>query len=197
MSNSFGNRLKITIFGQSHAPSVGCVIEGFPAGFAVDMEALGRFLARRAPGRSLLATGRREADAPRVMAGLVGGQTCGAPIMILFENADVRSGDYKELKNVPRPGHSDYPAHVKYRGFHDVRGGGAFSGRLTLPLCAAGGCACSGCARGRRGRRAHRVGRRRRGYALSRNPRRTDARIPPPKRPFPCSTTRGAKPCRR
>lgn len=139
MSNSFGNRLKITIFGQSHAPSVGCVIEGFPAGFAVDMEALGRFLARRAPGRSLLATGRREADAPRVMAGLVGGQTCGAPIMILFENADVRSGDYKELKNVPRPGHSDYPAHVKYRGFHDVRGGGAFSGRLTLPLCAAGG----------------------------------------------------------
>lgn len=139
MSNSFGNRLKITIFGQSHAPSVGCVIEGFPPGFQADMEALGRFLARRAPGRSALATGRREADAPRVMAGLADGKTCGAPLVLLFENADVHSADYSELKNVPRPGHCDYPAHVKYRGWHDVRGGGAFSGRLTLPLSAAGG----------------------------------------------------------
>ena len=91
MSNSFGNRLKITIFGQSHAPSVGCVIEGFPPGFQADMEALGRFLARRAPGRSALATGRREADEPRVMAGLADGKTCGAPLVLLFENADVHS----------------------------------------------------------------------------------------------------------
>lgn len=103
MSNSFGNRLKITIFGQSHAPSVGCVIEGFPAGFAVDMEALGRLPGP--PRAGPVASGNRQAGGrrARVMAGLVGGQTCGAPIMILFENADVRSGDYKELKNVPRP----------------------------------------------------------------------------------------------
>ena len=139
MSSSFGSSLKITIFGQSHAPAIGVCIEGFPAGFRPDFDALDAFLARRAPGQGAYATARREADRPEFLSGLAEGQTCGAPLTAVIRNTDTRSGDYAGLKDVPRPGHADYPAQVKWGGAQDAAGGGHFSGRLTAPLCIAGG----------------------------------------------------------
>ncbi|MCD7749498.1 MAG: chorismate synthase [Oscillospiraceae bacterium] len=141
MSNSFGSRYRFTIFGQSHAPAIGVTIEGLPAGFAPDMEALGAFLARRAPGQGPYSTPRKEADRPEFIAGLVDGHTCGAPVTAVIYNTNTRSGDYENLRRVPRPGHADYTAWVKYGDARDVAGGGQFSGRLTAPLCIAGGLA--------------------------------------------------------
>ena len=138
MSSVFGNRLRISIFGQSHGEKIGCVIDGLPAGEPVDIDLLRAFLARRAPGRRGT-TQRRETDEPHIVSGLLNGLTCGAPLCVLMDNADTRSGDYAALKDVPRPGHADYPAAVRFRGFQDVRGGGHFSARLTAPFCAAGG----------------------------------------------------------
>jgi chorismate synthase len=138
MSSVWGNHLKITVFGQSHSEAIGVVIDGFPAGFRVDFEALHTFLARRAPGNAAFATARKEADIPEFVSGLVDGVTCGAPICALIRNTDTRSGDYKNIAQCPRPSHADYPAHVRYDGFQDVRGGGHFSGRLTAPLCIVG-----------------------------------------------------------
>lgn len=138
MSSTWGNNLKITIFGQSHSEAIGVVIDGFPAGFRVDFEALQSFLARRAPGNAPFATARKEADKPEFVSGLVDGVTCGAPICALIRNTDTRSADYKNIAECPRPSHADYPAHVRYGGAQDVRGGGHFSGRLTAPLCIAG-----------------------------------------------------------
>ncbi len=141
MSNSFGNRFCFTIFGQSHAPAIGVTVEGIPAGFTPDMDALAAFLARRAPGHGKYATTRKEADAPEFIAGLVDGHTCGAAVTAIIRNTDTRSADYDELRRVPRPGHADYTAFVKYGPARDVAGGGQFSGRLTAPLCVAGGLA--------------------------------------------------------
>ena len=141
MSNSFGNRYRFTIFGQSHAPAIGVTVEGLPAGFAPDMEALAAFLARRAPGNGKYSTPRKEADAPEFIAGLADGHTCGAPVTAVIRNTNARSGDYDELRRVPRPGHADFSAFVKYGFARDVAGGGQFSGRLTAPLCIAGGLA--------------------------------------------------------
>ena len=138
MSSVFGNKIHVSIFGQSHGEKIGCVVDGLPAGEAVDLEELRRFLSRRAPGQKGT-TPRRETDEPHVVSGLLNGKTCGAPLCVLMDNADTHSGDYDELRDVPRPGHADYPAAVKYRGFQDARGGGHFSARLTAPLCAAGG----------------------------------------------------------
>ena len=138
MSSTWGNNLKITIFGQSHSEAIGVVIDGFPAGFRVDFEALQAFLARRAPGNAPFATARKEADKPEFVSGLVDGVTCGAPICALIRNTDTRSADYQNIAECPRPSHADYPAHVRYGGAQDVRGGGHFSGRLTAPLCIAG-----------------------------------------------------------
>lgn len=141
MSNSFGTRYRFTIWGQSHAPAIGVTIEGLPAGFAPDMDALQSFLARRAPGNSPLSTPRKEGDEPTFLAGLVKGITCGAPVTAVIYNTNTRSGDYEELRTIPRPGHADYTAWVKYGESRDVAGGGPFSGRLTAPLCIAGGLA--------------------------------------------------------
>ncbi len=141
MSNSFGERYRFTIFGQSHAPAIGVTIEGLPAGFAPDMEKLAAFLARRAPGKGRYSTTRSEADAPEFVAGLVDGHTCGAPVTAIIRNTNTRSEDYAELYRVPRPGHADFAAAVKYGLARDVAGGGQFSGRLTAPLCIAGGLA--------------------------------------------------------
>ncbi len=141
MSNSFGSRFRFTIFGQSHAPAIGVTIEGLPSGFAPDMEALGAFLARRAPGNGKYTTTRKEADVPEFIAGLADGHTCGATVTAVIRNTNARSGDYDELRRVPRPGHADYTAFVKYGPDRDVAGGGQFSGRLTAPLCVAGGLA--------------------------------------------------------
>lgn len=139
MSNTFGNRFRFTIFGQSHAPAIGVTMEGLPSGFAIDLDALQAFLDRRAPGRKKGTTSRAEPDRPEFVAGLNGGRTCGAPVTALIYNTNTRSGDYENLRNVPRPGHADYAAMVKYGPSRDFAGGGQFSGRLTAPLCIAGG----------------------------------------------------------
>ena len=139
MSSTFGESLKLTIFGQSHGAGIGMTLDGIPAGLPVDLEALQEFLNRRAPGKNDWSPPRREEDRPEILAGIVDGYTCGAPIAALIRNTNTRSGDYTELKNRPRPGHADYTAQVKYGGFQDAAGGGHFSGRLTAPLCIAGG----------------------------------------------------------
>ncbi len=139
MSSSFGNALKLQIFGQSHAPAIGMTLEGFPIGFLPDFEELNAFLARRAPGQGAYATARKEADAPEFVSGLVDGHTCGAPITAIIRNTDTRSKDYQNIARIPRPSHADYPAWMKYGNQADYRGGGHFSGRLTAPLCIAGG----------------------------------------------------------
>lgn len=142
MPSTFGNALRVTVFGQSHSQAVGCVVEGLPSGHVVDTEALGRFMARRAPGQGPWTTPRKEADLPRIVSGLnPGGATCGAPLAVVIENTNTRSRDYDNLMAVPRPGHADYTAWAKWHGNQDVPGGGHFSGRLTAPLCAAGGIA--------------------------------------------------------
>lgn len=142
MPSTFGSALRVTVFGQSHSQAVGCVVEGLPSGHVVDMEALRRFMARRAPGQVPWTTPRKEADLPRIVSGLnPKGATCGAPLAVVIENTNTRSRDYDNLMAVPRPGHADYTAWAKWHGNQDVPGGGHFSGRLTAPLCAAGGIA--------------------------------------------------------
>lgn len=137
--SSYGENLRITIFGQSHSPAIGVTVEGIPAGERIDTAKLARFLARRAPGRNEWSTPRREADAPEFLSGLKDSVTCGAPLAAIIRNADTRSQDYAALADTPRPGHADYTAQVKYGGAQDSAGGGHFSGRLTAPLCIAGG----------------------------------------------------------
>ena len=139
MSSTWGNKIKISVFGQSHAEAIGVCVDGLPAGEQVDREELGRFMQRRAPGRTAVSTPRREADEVKILCGLVNDITCGAPLAAIIENTNTRSKDYEFLKETPRPAHADYPAQVKFGGFQDVRGGGHFSGRLTAPLCIAGG----------------------------------------------------------
>lgn len=126
------------MFGQSHSESIGCVLDGVPAGEKIDFDALYAFMRRRAPG-DRFSTPRKEADFPKIVSGIVEGVTCGAPICAIIDNTNTRSHDYDSLKNTPRPGHSDYTAMIKHSGFNDARGGGNFSGRLTAPLCFAGG----------------------------------------------------------
>lgn len=139
MSSTYGENLKLSIFGQSHGPAIGMTLDGIPAGLPVDFEKLQAFLNRRAPGQNDWSTPRKEEDKPEFLAGIVEGFTCGAPIAAVIHNKNTRSGDYENLKDCPRPGHADYTAQVKYGGFQDASGGGHFSGRLTAPLCIAGG----------------------------------------------------------
>ena len=139
MSSTYGENLKLSIFGQSHGPAIGMTLDGIPAGLPVDVEKLQDFLNRRAPGQNDWSTPRKEADKPEFLGGILDGYTCGAPIAAVIYNKNTRSGDYENLKNCPRPGHADYTAQVKYGGFQDAAGGGHFSGRLTAPLCIAGG----------------------------------------------------------
>ena len=139
MSSTYGENLKLSIFGQSHGAAIGMTLDGIPAGLPVDLAKLQTFLNRRAPGQNDWSTPRKEADSPEVLSGLTDGFTCGAPIAAMIRNTNTRSGDYSNLKNCPRPGHADYTAQVKYGGFQDAAGGGHFSGRLTAPLCIAGG----------------------------------------------------------
>ena len=139
MSSMLMGNLKISIFGQSHSGGIGVVIDSLPVGEKIDLEDLSRLMSRRAPGQGAHTTSRREADVPEILSGLVDGVTCGAPLCAVIRNANTRSADYDELRRVPRPGHADLTAHVKYHGFQDVAGGGHFSGRLTAPLVFAGG----------------------------------------------------------
>ncbi len=139
MSSTYGENLKLSIFGQSHGAAIGMVLDGIPAGLPVDEEALQAFLNRRAPGQNDYSTPRKEEDRPEFLSGILNGFTCGAPIAATIRNRNTRSGDYANLKDCPRPGHADYTAQMKYHGFQDCAGGGHFSGRLTAPLCIAGG----------------------------------------------------------
>ena len=141
MSSEFGNILRVSVFGQSHGKAVGVVVDGLPAGEAIDLEELQRFLDRRRPGTGPLSTTRKETDVPEFLSGLEGGKTCGAPLCAVIKNADQHSKDYGELADKPRPGHADFTAWAKWGGRADMRGGGHFSGRLTAPLCVAGGIA--------------------------------------------------------
>ena len=139
MSSTFGENLKLSIFGQSHGAAIGMTLDGIPAGLPVDFEKLQVFLNRRAPGQNDWSTPRKEEDRPEFLAGILDGYTCGAPIAAVIRNNNTKSKDYSNLYDIPRPGHADYTAQVKYAGFQDVAGGGHFSGRLTAPLCIAGG----------------------------------------------------------
>ncbi len=141
MSNSFGERFKITIFGQSHADAIGVVIEGLPAGVTLDEAAIRAMMARRAPGNAPFATARKEPDLPEILSGVLDGVTCGTPLCAIIRNKDNRSTDYDAMKTVPRPSHADFAAFMKYNGKNDHRGGGGFSGRMTAPLVFAGAVA--------------------------------------------------------
>ena len=118
--------MRYTIFGESHGPAIGVVLENVPSGLVLDMEAVAREMDRRAPGKNLLSTARRETDAVKILSGLFEGRTCGTPLCGVIENTDTRLGDYQN--DLPRPGHADYAAHIRYNGCNDYRGGGHFSG---------------------------------------------------------------------
>lgn len=142
MSSTFGTTVRVQVFGQSHSAAIGCVIEGLPAGCAIDLDALQQFMDRRAPGRTPWSTPRKEADVPRILSGLnAQGQTCGTPLAAIIQNTNTRSTDYAGLQRTPRPGHADFTAWAKWGAAHDIAGGGHFSARLTAPLCIAGGIA--------------------------------------------------------
>ena len=141
MASSFGERLRVSIFGESHGAGIGALIEGLPAGESVDFDQMMRFMERRQGGRNALSTARKEPDIPEFVSGILNGKTNGFPVCIRIANTNTRSGDYNNLAMNPRPSHADYPAFVKWHGAADMRGGGHFSGRLTAPLCAAGGIA--------------------------------------------------------
>ena len=139
MSSIYGESLKLSIFGQSHGPAIGMTLDGIPAGLPVSEDVLQLFMNRRAPGNAQWATSRKEPDQPVFLSGILDGYTCGAPISAVIYNQNTHSGDYAQLRHCPRPGHADYTADVKYGGYQDAAGGGHFSGRLTAPLCIAGG----------------------------------------------------------
>ena len=141
MASVFGNNIKLSIFGQSHSDAIGISFDGLPCGFKIDMQKLQIFLDRRAPGRNTLTSKRSENDKPEFVSGLFDGKTCGAPIAALIYNEDVKSEDYDDIKDSPRPSHADFTAQCKFRAYQDYRGGGHFSGRLTAALCVAGGIA--------------------------------------------------------
>lgn len=136
--NSFGRIFRIHIFGESHGESMGLVLDGCPAGLPLSTADFLEDIERRKGGVQKGTTPRKEDDLPIFKSGIFNGHTTGAPITILFENKNTRSGDYEKQREVPRPGHADFTAHAKYGGFEDFRGGGHFSGRLTVCLVAAG-----------------------------------------------------------
>ena len=139
MGSVFGNKVKISVFGESHGTAIGVVIDGLPSGEHIDMEELNVQMSRRAPGGDKTATPRKEADKPQILSGLIGDVTTGAPLAAVIYNTNTRSQDYGNVLDSPRPGHSDYAAFVRYSGYNDVRGGGHFSGRLTANMVFAGG----------------------------------------------------------
>ena len=141
MSSTMGEKIKISIFGESHGRAIGVTIDGIPAGEKIDAGELQKFLNRRAPGRMDYQTQRRESDIPEFVSGIFDGVATGAPICAIIRNENTRSKDYSAFRDLPRPSHADYPAQLRYHGFNDIRGGGHFSGRLTAPLCVAGGLA--------------------------------------------------------
>lgn len=135
--DTFGRKFRISIFGESHGPAIGVIIDGVPADIELSEEDFSEDIARRAPGAKGT-TPRKESDMPEILSGVLDGYTTGSPLTIIFRNANTRSGDYSEFEAMPRPGHADYTAAVKWDSANDPRGGGHFSGRITLPVVAAG-----------------------------------------------------------
>lgn len=138
MSSIIGNSIKVSVFGESHGPAIGAVIDGLPAGEPIDMQKIGIQMERRAPGRDKSSTPRKEDDVPEILSGTLDGKTTGMPLAAIIRNNNTRSSDYDYLKATPRPSHADYPASVKYGESFDIRGSGHFSGRLTAPIVFAG-----------------------------------------------------------
>lgn len=138
MSSTFGKNLKISVFGESHGPAIGVVIDGLPPGQHINLSDVLLHLSRRAPGNDITATPRKESDIPEILSGLLNGTTTGAPLTAIIKNTNTKSVDYNNLKSNPRPGHADYTAAIKYKSFNDIRGGGHFSGRLTACMVFAG-----------------------------------------------------------
>ncbi|MFO7637493.1 MAG: chorismate synthase [Clostridia bacterium] len=137
MSSCFGNKIRVSLFGESHGKGIGIVIDGIGPGILFPAESVRGMMDRRKPGGPLV-TKRTEGDAYEIISGVKDGYTTGSPMCVIIQNTDTRSNDYNETLSVPRPGHADYTGHVKYRGYNDLRGGGHFSGRLTAPLVFAG-----------------------------------------------------------
>ncbi len=138
MSSQIGSSFKVSVFGESHGPAIGMVMDPAPIGLRLDTDYILRQMARRAPGNDPTATPRKEADTPKFLSGLLEGVTTGAPLTAVIENTNTRSYDYSQLKIKPRPSHSDFAAGIHYCGFNDPAGGGHFSGRLTAPIVLAG-----------------------------------------------------------
>lgn len=141
MSFTFGERLKITISGESHGPYILLTIDGIPSGEKINFENIQKELDRRLPGKDNLSTQRKELDNFELISGYFNGYTTGGPLSFLIKNTDTKSKDYERTKNIFRPGHADYPAYIKYKGFNDYRGGGFFSGRMTVAIVIAGSIA--------------------------------------------------------
>lgn len=141
MSNFKGKNISFSVFGQSHSDAIGITVDGIPSGIKIDEENIRAFLQRRAPSQDQFSTSRKEADIPVFLSGILNGRSTGAAISAVIFNKDQKSADYSALFNTPRPGHADYTARIKYGGFEDARGGGAFSGRMTAPLCIIGAIA--------------------------------------------------------
>ena len=138
MSATWGNSIKLTVFGESHGAGIGGVLDGLPPGVAIDFDRIMFHMKRRAPGRSAVSTPRKEADVPEILSGVFEGKTTGAPLSFLIRNQSAHSADYEELRAKMRPSHADYCGFVKFKGYNDYRGGGHFSGRITAPLVFAG-----------------------------------------------------------
>lgn len=141
MGSTWGNKFKVSIFGESHGNGIGAVIDGLPSGIEIDLERVQHELNRRAARGNPLATPRKEGDQIEILSGIFNGKTTGAPLAGLIRNENTRSGDYVKTKDLMRPGHADYAANARYGGYQDYRGGGHFSGRLTAPLVFAGAIA--------------------------------------------------------
>lgn len=141
--NVWGNKIKLSIFGESHGAALGIIIDGLPAGKKLDYEEINFFINRRKAGKNKYTSPRKEKDEYKILSGLKDDFTTGAPLTVIFENNNIISRDYGNLENLLRPSHADYPAKIKFKGFNDFRGGGYFSGRITLALTFAGALAKS------------------------------------------------------
>ena len=141
LPNTIGSSFAFTCFGESHGKCVGVVVDGCPTGLDLQESDIQQLLDLRKPGQSIVMTQRAEEDRGEILSGVFNGKTTGAPICVIIKNSDQRSSDYAKFVNIPRPGHADYPAHVKYAGMNDYRGGGRFSGRITAGFVMAGSIA--------------------------------------------------------
>lgn len=143
MASTWSDNISFSVFGESHGPAIGIVMDNVPPGESIDMDKVMQFMARRAPKKDKTSTQRREKDLPQILSGFLNGKTTGTPLCVLIQNTDQHSADYmkSKLDTLVRPGHADYTGALRYKGFNDVRGGGHFSGRLTAPICFAGAVA--------------------------------------------------------